>query len=126
MVVRNRLEQLRKRQRDEAAKAQRELLGGTKPPIPDAWVNEAREAVQKPAVVDEDEDALEEYERDMSPELLDPKKLSYEDRQLSVVDPHVDLQALVSLLCIQSRFRPLILAFQVRSPTNGCWFSFRT
>lgn len=95
IVVRNRLEQLRKRQRDEAMQAQVELLGKAAQENAKQWPAE----VQVPAsemmeIVEEAEDTIP-YTRDMSPDLADSSRLTYEERQLRVVDPKEDLAALV-------------------------------
>ncbi len=97
VVVRNRLEQLRKRQRDEALQAQEELLAGVVKTKTKGWGGDIRvEAMPEietsnPVSNEEQED----YDRSMSPSLLDFKKLSYEDRQLTVVKPEDDLKSLV-------------------------------
>ena len=99
VVVRNRLEQLRKRQRDEAFHAQSELLAGVSKPTPTkAWGGDMRiESVSEQAdVLVEPSEQIEEYSRDMSPELLDSKRLSYEDRQIQVNSETEDLRELVS------------------------------
>ena len=91
-MVRNRLEQLRKRQRDEALQAQEELLAGV-----------ARSAargekpvvhVEEPNIVPEEEKIP--YDRAMSPPLLDIRKLPYDERQIDIVTELDDLRALVS------------------------------
>lgn len=99
VVVRNRLEQLRKRQRDEAIMAQQELLSGSsKEPPARTWGGDMRAvAVQeaddsKVGVVG----APEAYHRSMSPAPIDIKRLSYEDRQLPVVSEKEDKDNLVS------------------------------
>ena len=92
MVVRNRLEQLRKRQRDEALQAQEELLAGV-----------ARSAARGERPVISDTDAqnagpaedVEPYDRTSSPALLDIRKLPYEERQIDIVTELDDLRALV-------------------------------
>ncbi|KAF8803821.1 hypothetical protein BYT27DRAFT_6720599 [Phlegmacium glaucopus] len=93
VVVRNRLEQLRKRQRDEALQAQEELLAGV-----------ARSASRRTAldVVVETEAAeevvstedIEVYERSMSPTLLDITALSLEEREIDIITEKEDLHSL--------------------------------
>jgi len=92
-VVRNRLEQLRKRQRDEALQAQEELLAGV-----------ARSASKKTApdvipsdVVDEviAAEEMEPYERSMSPLLIDVRKLSSDEREMTVVADKEDWRSMV-------------------------------
>ncbi|QRV88027.1 Cactin [Ceratobasidium sp. AG-Ba] len=92
-VVRNRLEQLRKRQRDEAFQAQSELLaaaasrttnfGGDMHAAASSSVDSS-----KPEAKDEE---VEPYERGMSPELVDFGKLPYEERQVEMIDVVDDL-----------------------------------
>lgn len=93
VVVRNRLEQLRKRQRDEALQAQEELLAGV-----------ARSASKKTApevipsdVVDEvvAVEEMEPYERSMSPPLIDIRKLSSDEREITVVVDKEDWRSMV-------------------------------
>lgn len=96
VVVRNRLEQLRKRQRDEALQAQVELLGAANLGSRNQWPSEdellssQREDAQMEMEVDE----TEPYTRDMSPPLFEAGRLSYEDRQLQITKPIDDLRAL--------------------------------
>lgn len=98
VVVRNRLEQLRKRQRDEAIQAQVELLGKAAIESTKQWPAEVRPL---PSQQEEDEameiDEVEPYTRDMTPPLFEPGRLSYEDRQLQIVDPLEELKALMEL-----------------------------
>lgn len=96
-MVRNRLEQLRKRQRDEALQAQEELLAGVaksaakgeKRPVPET------EGAGHEAVPAEEK---EEYDRSMSPPLLDIRNLPSEERQIDIVTEMEDLRALVRAL----------------------------
>ena len=87
VVVRNRLEHLRKRQRDEALQAQEELLEGV--------ATNASRGVKLAPVAEATEDALIPYDRSMSPALLDITKLPYEERQIDIVTELEDLRALV-------------------------------
>lgn len=96
VVVRNRLEQLRKRQRDEALQAQVELLGTAAQPNTKQWPTEVRVPQSEAMAVDQDELEVEPYSRYMSPLVVDIAKLPYEERQFPVVDPKAELQALVS------------------------------
>jgi len=107
VVVRNRLEQLRKRQRDEAVHAQVELLAGvaTKTEQSRNWGGDMRAEV--PADAERDPgppvtDDVEEYHRSMSPTLLDITKLLYEDREIDIISAEEDRQTLVrsSLLLV--------------------------
>lgn len=95
VVVRNRLEQLRKRQRDEALQAQEELLAGV-----------ARSAAQgsRQGILASDAEAphdaepdvvVEPYDPSMSPRLLDIRKLPYDERQIDIVLELDDLRSLM-------------------------------
>ncbi|KAN0127073.1 Conserved mid region of cactin domain containing protein [Lactarius tabidus] len=95
VVVRNRLEQLRKRQRDEALQAQEELLEGVasvaskgKFPPPAIEPAHGQQAVQED---------VEPYERGMSPDLVDITKLPHEERQVDIVLESDDKDALMKL-----------------------------
>jgi hypothetical protein len=61
----------------------------------------------------------EEYDREMSPELLHSRQMSYEDRQLSTVDYRDDLRELVSIWLSGKQLvtKSLSLAF---IPPQGC------
>ncbi|EJD01195.1 uncharacterized protein FOMMEDRAFT_110825 [Fomitiporia mediterranea MF3/22] len=99
VVVRNRLEQLRKRQRDEALLAQRELLAGVSKSTR-SWGGDMRaEAIAQPAaeVPVEVEEVSEPYDRSMSPAPLDIRKLPYDDRQIRIVPEKEDVQGLLQL-----------------------------
>ncbi|KAG6880421.1 hypothetical protein C0992_000023 [Termitomyces sp. T32_za158] len=107
VVVRNRLEQLRKRQRDEALQAQEELLAGVARSASKRWNNEVT-----PVEAYEEEDApieeMEEYDRSMSPKLIDITKLVPEERDVDIV---TEVEALRALLeqrraVASSRFVP--------------------
>ncbi|KIY45883.1 hypothetical protein FISHEDRAFT_60737 [Fistulina hepatica ATCC 64428] len=106
VVVRNRLEQLRKRQRDEALQAQHELLAGAAP----VANSHARPAVVSSSGAEEAvyDEAPEPYERGMSPPLLDITKLTPEERQVDIVTELEDLRALMALRrsVVGSRFVP--------------------
>ena len=93
--MRNRLEQLRKRQRDEALQAQEELLAGVAKSASrgDTRATAAMIEAQENTVV---EDA-EPYDRSMSPPLLDIRRLPYEERQIDIVTQVDDLRALVGI-----------------------------
>lgn len=92
-MVRNRLEQLRKRQRDEALQAQEELLAGvarsaSKKTAPDIIPSDIVEEV---VAVEE----MEPYERSMSPLLIDVRKLSSDEREITVVVDKEDWRNMV-------------------------------
>ncbi|XP_006459926.1 hypothetical protein AGABI2DRAFT_191710, partial [Agaricus bisporus var. bisporus H97] len=92
VVVRNRLEQLRKRQRDEALQAQEELLAGV-----------ARAASKKVSLVipvdvkgtEEVGEEIEPYDRAMSPELIDIAKLRGEERDVDIISAVDDLRNII-------------------------------
>jgi hypothetical protein len=100
VVVRNRLEQLRKRQRDEALQAQEELLEGVaniasqgmfRPPPTEAGVGQ--QAV---------EEIVEPYERGMSPDLVDITRLPHDERQVDIAlesDDNATLVCSVNMSC---------------------------
>ncbi|KAF8974644.1 mid region of cactin-domain-containing protein [Flammula alnicola] len=84
VVVRNRLEQLRKRQRDEALQAQEELLAGvarsaSRRTAPDVAVEMVMDEEIIPA------EDMEVYDRSMSPPLIDITKLSPDERDIDIL-----------------------------------------
>ncbi|KNZ80045.1 hypothetical protein J132_07925 [Termitomyces sp. J132] len=107
VVVRNRLEQLRKRQRDEALQAQEELLAGVARFASKKWNNEVIpvEASDEEVVPAEE---MEEYDRSMSPEPIDITKLASEERDFNIVTEVEALQALLEQrrTVASSRFVP--------------------
>ncbi|KAI0033359.1 cactin [Vararia minispora EC-137] len=88
VVVRNRLEHLRKRQRDEALQAQEELLEGV---ATEAVKGKGGSLVQNPTA---EEEQLIPYNRSMSPGLIDITKLRYDERQINIVLEADDKRAL--------------------------------
>ncbi|KAJ1309131.1 hypothetical protein OPQ81_004807 [Rhizoctonia solani] len=116
-VVRNRLEQLRKRQRDEAFQAQSELLAAAtsrnKTFGGDIHADAGKD-VEEPAVQEQDD--TEPYERGMSPELIDIGKLPYEERQVEIIDIVEDLaqlftkrRAITSTLFVPKASKPEVV-----------------
>ena len=106
VVVRNRLEQLRKRQRDEALQAQEELLEGVanvaskgkfRPPVIEAGVGQ--QSVEK---------IVEPYERGMSPGLVDITRLTHEERHVDIVLELDDRVSLVSNIDMCHRTKPIL------------------
>jgi hypothetical protein len=91
VVIQNRLEQLRQKQRTQALRVPDEL-GGT---ITNMAIAAATEVTEEEAAAAEEEEEIEEYSREMSPELLDPASLPQEDRKLPIVDEEDELRALV-------------------------------
>lgn len=104
VVVRNRLEQLRKKQRDEALQAQEELLAGVVQSIADG--RGPRVAAQSEPLLSSD--IVEPYSRAMSPGLVDITKLGFEERQIDIMTELEDKQALIKArrLVAASRFVP--------------------
>ena len=98
VVVRNRLEQLRKRQRDEALQAQEELLAGVAKSASRKWGTEAATAIEPEAIEQEVvlAEEMEQYSRSMTPDLLDITRLSVEERQIDILTEEEDRRALVS------------------------------
>lgn len=96
MVVRNRLEQLRKRQRDEALQAQEELLAGVAKSASRRSDKTVEPTATEPEVIPAEE--MEKYDRAMSPPLLDITKLPPEERQVDILIPSEDRRILVSYL----------------------------
>jgi hypothetical protein len=103
VVMQNRLEQLRQRQREQALKVQEELGGkmaGGDSLDPAAAARQAAELAAEEMELGDDlgetgeDEQVEPYDREMSPELLDGKELSYEDRSLPIVDEEESLRAL--------------------------------
>ncbi len=99
VVIQNRLEQLRQRQREQALKVQEEL-GGT---LAEAELvaemqnrPEERDEADEDDLMAEEAEEVEEYSRDMSPEPLQAKQLKFEDRSLPIVNEEDDMRALVS------------------------------
>ncbi|KAG8218432.1 mid region of cactin-domain-containing protein [Butyriboletus roseoflavus] len=96
VVVRNRLEQLRKRQRDEALQAQEELLAGVAQSavqgIADARVIMSAGAQGEPDVSAE---RIEPYDRSMSPSLIDITKLRPDEREFDIVTEKDEMRALL-------------------------------
>ena len=86
VVVRNRLEELRKRQRDDALHAQQELLGGAGTSNKGSSLK-ATEATP----------TAEPYHRSMSPPLIDITKLPLDERNIDIVTPKDQLRSLVGL-----------------------------
>ncbi|KAF9076467.1 mid region of cactin-domain-containing protein [Rhodocollybia butyracea] len=105
VVVRNRLEQLRKRQRDEALQAQEELLAGVAKTASAGGLP----VLESIAPIPEIEMALvEPYDRSMSPPLIDITKLPAEERQIDIFTEEEDRRALINLrkTVAASRFVP--------------------
>ncbi|KAF5387837.1 hypothetical protein D9615_000148 [Tricholomella constricta] len=94
VVVRNRLEQLRKRQRDEALQAQEELLAGVARSA-SKWNNEVALEMEAPEQEIVPTEEIEMYHRAMSPVLLDITTLPPEERDIDIVTEAEALRALL-------------------------------
>ena len=105
VVVQNRLEQLRKRQRDEALQAQQELLAGAAAALS---LSKVAPAVEQETVTEK----VETYHRSMSPEPIDITKLSYDERQIDIITAVEDRRNLVYLFAQFVVFR-YSLVFQI-------------
>ena len=110
VVVRNRLEQLRKRQRDEALQAQEELLAG----VANSASKKSDDMVVPETDYDdkEPEEEREPYDRSMSLGLLDITKLPAEERQIDILTEEEDYRALVSVYPLS--LSGMILTFPVK------------
>ncbi|KAH7930024.1 hypothetical protein BV22DRAFT_1102007 [Leucogyrophana mollusca] len=95
VVVRNRLEQLRKRQRDEALQAQEELLAGVAKSAAQGW-NDMRVATVESELAEAEvaPEETEPYDRSMSPVLIDITKLHADERQIDIVTEEADHHSL--------------------------------
>lgn len=99
VVVRNRLEQLRRRQRDEALSAQEELLAGVAHSASKGAIENLPDAFRM-GVSGEDSEESIPYDRSMSPAPIDIKNLRHNDQQLQWVNEEEDLQSIVRpLIC---------------------------
>lgn len=99
--MRNRLEQLRKRQRDEALQAQEELLAGVAKTASAGGVPvlETLDSIPEAEII-----LVEPYDRSMSPALIDITKLPIEERQIDILTEEEDRRALVRLFPINAAF----------------------
>ena len=125
VVVRNRLEQLRKRQRDEALQAQEELLAGVAKSASRKWDKEHvtvdAEVAEKEVVPDEE---MEPYDRSMSPALIDITKVPLEDREIDILTEQEDLRTLVRI-CVSLFFVSDSFMSSVRTTSDSCRISIR-
>ena len=92
VVVMNRLEQLRKKQRDEALQAQEELLAGVTHGVKASEAVPEKDDTRLTAPDDEEEP----YDRSMSPLPVELLALHPDDRQIETIDELSDRAALVS------------------------------
>lgn len=100
-MVRNRLEHLRQRQRDEALQAQEELLAGVASAASGRYgtASDVPDVVEAPAMVVEEE--VEPYLSVMEPPLLDITKLPMEERQIDILTEKEALRALVRFFLLR-------------------------
>jgi len=102
VVLKNRLEQFKKRQREEAAKQQQELgskmvaQGETSAFGGDIHADGDGEGYEDDA--DDEDDIIEDYSRSMSPGVVDVKDLAQEDRRLQVLTEAEFKRSIVSPL----------------------------
>jgi hypothetical protein len=103
--LKNRLEQFKKRQREDAAKVHAELgasLRNTAAPTDNfggdmhAEVGEIEDDEEADDEMDED-DVIEDYDRDMSPFPADTRTMQLEERRLPIIEEEDNLRALVRL-----------------------------
>ncbi|CAE6527074.1 unnamed protein product [Rhizoctonia solani] len=128
-VVRNRLEQLRRRQRDEAFQAQSELLAAATSRNNKTFGGDihadAGKDVGEPMATEQDD--TEPYERGMSPELVDLGKLPYDERQVEIIEIIEDLaqlftkrRAITSTLFVPKASKPEVVVTEgVVADTGG-------
>ncbi|CAG8498306.1 17770_t:CDS:10 [Dentiscutata erythropus] len=90
IVLRKRLEQLRRKQRQEAIKVQEELESALASHHHIQMESEGQEAMTEEDVISEY--AIGEYDRSMSPRPM--SRLSKEDKQYEIIDPDEDLREL--------------------------------
>lgn len=91
--MRNRLEQLRKRQRDEALQAQEELLAGVARNASKGTADMPVESMLVEETVPPED--LEPYDRSMSPPPINIAKLPLEERQIAIISAAEDRRRLV-------------------------------
>lgn len=97
-MLKNRLEQFKKRQRDDAVKATETASRIKMEEVAAAAAAEAEGVLPEQEDVDED-DWVEEYEPEMSPEPVDITQMTLDDRRSRVVDEMEHVHAIVRLLC---------------------------
>ena len=101
VVLMNRLEQFKKRQREDAAKVQQELGGTvlTSQTDANAFGGDMHAEVGIPDDADDEmdeDDYVEEYDPEMSPKPLDQRTMQFEERRLPIIDEEDNLRAIVS------------------------------
>ncbi|WVO16315.1 hypothetical protein L204_103990 [Cryptococcus depauperatus] len=102
IVLKNRLEQFKRRQRDDAAKVQAELGSTIAPRSENLYGGdihaEAGTVPDEGAEADDEEededDYVELYDREMSPVAIDPRTMNLEERRLPIVNEEDELHTL--------------------------------
>ena len=98
-MLKNRLEQFKKRQRDDAVKATETASRLKQEEAAAAAAAEAEGGeVPDEQEIDED-DWVEEYEPEMSPEPVEVNRMAMDDRRCRIVDELEHLRAIVSHPC---------------------------
>jgi hypothetical protein len=88
VVLKNRLEQFKKRQREDAAKVQAELGGTMASKAEDNFGGDMRAELGQAEEIDDEadeDDWVEAYQPEMSPSPADPKTMVLDDRRLPIV-----------------------------------------
>lgn len=127
-MLKNRLEQFKKRQREDAAKIQAEMADAVSAEAGVAAAAAAPFGGDMHAEVDvadtadiheDEEDYVEDYEPEMSPEPADPRTMHFDDRRLPIVNEEEILRQLVSLhlTTFARHFRLFHSAIQPFSPS---------
>ncbi|OWZ60198.1 cactin [Cryptococcus neoformans c45] len=101
IVLKNRLEQFKRRQREDAAKVQAEL-GGVLVSNENAFGGDIHaDAGPVPTGGDEaddeeedEDDYIEDYDREMSPSIAEPRTMGLDERRLPIVNEEDELRAL--------------------------------
>lgn len=121
VVLWNRLEHLRRRQRDEAVRVQNELANVVQDEEED---EQAAAAPSAAAEGDDDASKQEAWSDRMAPKLV--ARIPMEDQKLQLLDPREDLENLVRHKNIESFLRMTDFAFHTDCcPTHSCSSSFR-
>ncbi|KIY73799.1 hypothetical protein CYLTODRAFT_448778 [Cylindrobasidium torrendii FP15055 ss-10] len=122
IVIRNRLEQLRKKQRDEALHAQEELLAGvTNAASTTQWLAKDSEL---PSAVPLG--SKQQWDPSMEPPLIDITKLPIEERNIDIFTAKEDLQALIhkrravaATRFVSKAAQPVIEQYSEEAPSNA-------
>lgn len=102
MVLKNRLEQFKKRQREDAAKHHAELSDQIAKKAEDNFGGDMHAEVALPDLdtagedADDEDDFVEDYDPEMSPKPADVRLMQLEERRLPIIEEEDDLRAIVS------------------------------